>query len=673
MGAPESWPVPLRTSVSLMLDSPGPTWIAWGAEQTFFYNDAYQPLLGRKHPSALGLPFKVVWAEIWSDLEPLMAQAVAGEPVIMRDLPLSVVRGAGAEDAYFTFSFTPLRDEKGIIHGLFCHVNETTAGVLAEQRRDAAEAALYAMNASLEKQVAQRIAELRLYHDIIQTNAEPICAFDTELRLIAINHAHSDEFYRIYGCRVGVGQILSEHMPFDQAILMRESMTKALSGESFTVSQKLDASKPSNPCWEIVYTPLLDEHGRVVAAFYYAKDISVRLRAEAELATTQGALRQSQKMEAIGQLTGGLAHDFNNLLGSISGSLELMSNRINRERIHGIEKYVTIAQGAAKRAAALTHRLLAFSRRQTLAPKATNVNDLTSGMLDLVQRTVGPNIEIHQVEGLDLWTTLVDPSQLESALLNLCINARDAMRNGGCITIETKNCWVDEFVAKQLNVPKGQYVSLCVSDTGAGMTSDVIDKAFDPFFTTKPIGQGTGLGLSMIYGFARQSGGQTKIRSEVGRGTEVCIYLPRHLGAVGALELEPNLATAVRAEDGQTVLVVDDEGPLRMLMVELLEELGYRVIEAADGVVGLRMLDSKMRVDLLVADMGLPGGMNGRQMADAARMARPELKVLFITGHAESAVPGHGYLDLGFHVLAKPFPMEVLANRIKKIIDASTT
>jgi len=317
--------------------------------------------------------------------------------------------------------------------------------------------------------------------------------------------------------------------------------------------------------------------------------------------------------------------------------------------------------------------LLAFARRQTLDPKPTDINRLVRGMEELIRRTVGPEIAVEPTVGaVGLWTSLVDAGQLENALLNLCINARDAMPDGGKLTMETGNCWLDERMARDRDLPPGQYVSLCVSDNGIGMPPDVVAKAFDPFFTTKPIGQGTGLGLSMIYGFAKQSGGQVRIYSEVGQGTTVCLYLPRHLGDAEVSEQGAELADAPRAEDGQTVLVVDDEPTVRMLVTEVLEDLGYKAIEAADGAAGLHVLQSDARIDLLVTDVGLPGGMNGRQLADAARVARSGLKVLFITGYAENAVLSQEHLDPGMHVLIKPFAMEALASRIKNLIDNPT-
>lgn len=389
-----------------------------------------------------------------------------------------------------------------------------------------------------------------------------------------------------------------------------------------------------------------------------------------ELIAAEEALRQSQKMEAVGQLTGGLAHDFNNLLTGITGSLEMIQTRLAQGRAVEVDRYVHAAQGAARRAASLTHRLLAFSRRQTLAPKSTCVKNLVNGMADLIERTVGPAIEVEVVNAAGLWPVLVDQSQLENALLNLCINARDAMPHGGKIMIETGNRWLDRRGAAERDMEPGQYVSLCVSDTGTGMSKDTISKAFDPFFTTKPIGMGTGLGLSMIYGFTRQSGGQARIYSELGQGTMVCLYLPRHTREADSVtnELDTAAAPDREARQGETVLIIDDEPTVRMLVVDILEGLGFGVLEAADGPSGLKILESGTRVDLLITDVGLPSGMNGRQVADAARLKRPTLKVLFITGYAENAVLSHGHLDPGMHVLTKPFSIDAMSQRIMDLL-----
>jgi PAS domain S-box-containing protein len=389
----------------------------------------------------------------------------------------------------------------------------------------------------------------------------------------------------------------------------------------------------------------------------------------AALMQTEEKLRQSQKMEAVGQLTGGLAHDFNNLLAGISGSLELLSARFAQGRLTDVDRYLATAQSATRRAAALTHRLLAFSRRQTLDPRPTEVNALVEGMTELIQRTVGPSIDVQTIASPDRCVALVDASQLENALLNLCINSRDAMHEGGSITIETGHQVVEAGDAATLEVTEGEYLTLSVTDTGTGMPASIVAKAFDPFFTTKPIGQGTGLGLSMIYGFAKQSGGQVRITSVVGQGTTLCIYLPRYYGNAGCHEAHlPDPATQT-AGIGETILVVDDEPTVRMLVTEVLGELGYSVMEAADSASGLKLLRSDVRVDMLVTDVGLPGGMNGRQMADAARELRPGLRTLFITGYAESAAIGANQLAPGMHVLTKPFAIDTLAARVRELIN----
>ena len=351
------------------------------------------------------------------------------------------------------------------------------------------------------------------------------------------------------------------------------------------------------------------ERDRATAALRALNDTLELRVAErtAELIHAEEKLRQSQKMEAVGQLTGGLAHDFNNLLAGISGALDLMGMRIAQGRLNDIDKYMLAAQSAAKRAAALTHRLLAFSRRQTLDPRPLDVNLLVEGMTELIQRTVGPSILVETVSAPDLWSASVDASQLENAILNLCINSRDAMPDGGRIIIETANQWLDAEAALANDLPAGEYLSLTVTDTGTGMAPGVIAKAFDPFFTTKPIGEGTGLGLSMIYGFAKQSGGQVRISSELGKGTSMCIHLPRYHGEAGASTAAPVQSAAALTGSCGTILIVDDEPTVRLLLTDVLGDLGYTLIEAADSLTGLKLLQSDVGIDLLITDVGLPG------------------------------------------------------------------
>jgi PAS domain S-box-containing protein len=386
-----------------------------------------------------------------------------------------------------------------------------------------------------------------------------------------------------------------------------------------------------------------------------------------QLMQAEEALRQSAKMEAVGQLTGGIAHDFNNLLQGIIGALDRVQKRISEGRIGDVGRFLDGAVASANRAAALTHRLLAFSRRQPVDPRPVVINDLIAMVEELLRRSVGESISMKIVAGSGLWLVRCDSNQLENALLNLAINARDAMPDGGTLTIETSNIALGARDAIRCELSAGEYVRLRVSDTGVGMPSDVRARAFDPFYTTKPIGQGTGLGLSMIYGFVRQSDGSVRIDSEVGKGTAIEILLPRFTGDADAPLNAEAVLENLNTGRNEVVLVVEDEAVVRLLIVEELNDLGYRALEAADGSAALRILQSSQRIDLLVSDIGLPG-LNGRQLADAAREKRPKLKVLFMTGYAETAA-GKSFLAPGMEIITKPFTMDVLASKIREMIE----
>ncbi len=398
-----------------------------------------------------------------------------------------------------------------------------------------------------------------------------------------------------------------------------------------------------------------------------AAEIAERLAAEEQL-------RQAQKMEAIGQLTGGVAHDFNNLLTVILGGLEQMERQLEKlpddATLARLRRSRDMAQQAGQRAATLTARLLAFARRQALDPKPIDANRLISGLADLVARTLGEQVKVEIVTAPGLWTAQADPGELESAVLNLAVNARDAMREGGRLTVETGNVFLDEDYVAGLAEPvsPGQYVMIAVTDTGCGMDSETVERVFEPFFTTKPVGQGTGLGLSQVYGFVRQSGGHVRIYSEVGEGTTVKIYLPRV--RQGAEEAPP--AKARRPDGGdETILVVEDHDALRDYSVSVLTELGYRVYEAGSGPVALELLDRAPHVDLLFTDVVLPEGMDGRRLADEALRRKPHLKVLFTTGYSRNAIVHNGRLDAGVQLVAKPFTFEALAHKVRAALDAS--
>jgi PAS domain S-box-containing protein len=561
------------------------------------------------------------------------------------------------------FEVYAYRLEDGVRRRAGLTFTDVTARKRAEAARNESEMKLLRLNETLEERVEQRTARLFAREVMIRTffnhssecHAVLVDANDGSFRYEEINPAT----LRLYGMtrEQVIGYTTNEIFGVERAADLNAHLADCLRGGAPYRYERTQG----DGVVEAVATPVLDEPGPARRIVVSARDVTERRGLEEQL-------RQAQKMEAIGQLTGGIAHDFNNLLAGISGSLELLEGRLTQGRLGGVERYISAAQGAARRAAALTQRLLAFSRRQTLDPRPTDVNKLIGGMEELLRRTVGPAIALEVVGAGGLWLTKVDPSQLENALLNLSINARDAMPDGGRITIETANKWLDERAARARELPPGQYVSVCVTDTGTGMTPDVIAQAFDPFFTTKPLGQGTGLGLSMIHGFVRQSGGQVRIYSEPGKGTTMGLYLPRIAAAQDDPDV-PELPGAADVGHGETVMVIDDEPTVRMLMVEVLEDAGYVAIEAGDGPSGLKVLQSDARIDLLITDVGLPGGMNGRQVADAARASRPNLKVLFVTGYAENAVVGNGHLDRGMQVITKPFAMAALGNKIREMIE----
>jgi PAS domain S-box-containing protein len=641
----------------LLGQMPGFVGVMAGPQHVFEYvNDAYLSISGRA--DFIGRTVRETFPELEGQgyFELLDQVYSTGEAVVTRAMEL---RLHGSDEVQFIdFVYQPVRDADGNVTGIFVGGYEVTEAHRTAAALRASEARLRELNANLERLVIQRTQARGLTW---QVSPDLMGALNSKGYFETSNPA--------WKTVLGWSEEEVASMSIFE-LLHPDDVERTRAGFELTQQGQPAIRFPNRyRCKDGSYRWIswvgVPEDGMVYCS---GRDITEEKAAEASLASAQEALRQAQKMEAIGQLTGGLAHDFNNLLAGISGSLELLERRLGQGRTAGIERYIDAAQGSTRRAAALTQRLLAFSRRQTLDPKPTDVNKLINGMEDLIRRTVGPAVRLEVVGAGGLWLTKVDPSQLENAVLNLSLNARDAMPDGGRITIETSNKWLDDRAAKERELPPGQYVSLCVTDTGTGMSADVISHIFDPFFTTKPLGQGTGLGLSMIHGFVRQSGGQVRVYSEVGVGTTMCIYLPRFIGEEVAEEPSDALV-AEEAGHGETVLIVDDEPTVRMLMREVLEEAGYIVLEAPDGPAGLKILRSDARIDLLVTDVGLPGGMNGRQVADAARVSRSELKVLFVTGYAENAVVGNGHLDAGMHVIAKPFNMSEFAGKVRRMIE----
>ncbi|KER82907.1 hybrid sensor histidine kinase/response regulator [Xanthomonas arboricola] len=923
LGPTTQWPSPLRNAVSLMLSSPESMYVVWGDALTFFYNDAYTPILGPRQPHALGAPLQELWADAWEAVRAPIEAAFAGRASRFEEVPIGMNRYGTPEDTWWTFSFSPIYLDDGRVGGAFCVTNEVTDRKVAQNRladeherlirlfeqapmfmaflsgpqhrvefanpcysrlighRDvigkplaealpdlveqghlhrldevyqsgrayAANALAYNVQAEpggpMERRLldlvyqpiagadgtvsgifvqglditdriglerAVREAEVRnrqildsvMDYAIIATDlhglvtswnegAQRILGWseaemlgqtlertftpdDVERRQILIEAAAAlesgsgmDERWHVRksgqrfwangslmvlreetGAAIGFVKVLRDRTAERLASeALRESerrldaLVRASSQSIFSASadwrelrqlvgegalsdalsaslnwqqemvhpddrarlaeaiahsiinktgldveyRVLDADQRVG--WTLMRAiPLLDEREQIVEWFGTAADITDKRLAEqqlrqltetleervrersAALLLAEEKLRQSQKMEAVGQLTGGLAHDFNNLLTAISVGLELLQTRIEQGKYDRLERYVEMAQSSAARATALTQRLLAFSRRQTLAPTALEVQALVQGMHDIIARTLGPSIALRLRPAADPWKVLVDAPQLENALLNLCINARDAMPDGGELTIAVANRVLDAGAAQQLDLPIGEYVCLSVQDTGTGMSADVMSKVFEPFFTTKPIGQGTGLGLSMIYGFTRQSGGHVRIDSEVGVGTTMALYLPRFDGVLAQDEAVPATEQPLRSTAPScTVLLVEDETAIRVLMSEVLSEAGYRVIETAEGSAAVERLRSQETIDLLVTDVGLTGGLNGRQVADAGRQSRPTLPVLFVTGYAATAAVGAGQLEDGMEVLTKPFLAVDLERRVAQLLE----
>ncbi|MBB2805797.1 hybrid sensor histidine kinase/response regulator [Xanthomonas arboricola] len=923
LGPTTQWPSPLRNAVSLMLSSPESMYVVWGDALTFFYNDAYTPILGPRQPHALGAPLRELWADAWEAVRAPIEAAFAGRASRFEEVPIGMNRYGTPEDTWWTFSFSPIYLDDGRVGGAFCVTNEVTDRKVAQNRladeherlirlfeqapmfmaflsgpqhrvefanpcysrlighRDvigkplaealpdlveqghlhrldevyqsgrayAANALAYNVQAEPGGPVERRLldlvyqpiagadgtvsgifvqglditdrigleravreAEVRnrqildsvMDYAIIATDlhglvtswnegAQRILGWseaemlgqtlertftpeDVERRQILIEAAAAlesgsgmDERWHVRksgqrfwangslmvlrdetGAAIGFVKVLRDRTAERLASeALRESerrldaLVRASSQSIFSASadwrelrqlvgegalsdalsaslnwqqemvhpddrarlaeaiahsivnktgldveyRVLDANQRMG--WTLMRAiPLLDEGEQIVEWFGTAADITDKRLAEqqlrqltetleervrersAALLLAEEKLRQSQKMEAVGQLTGGLAHDFNNLLTAISVGLELLQTRIEQGKYDRLERYVEMAQSSAARATALTQRLLAFSRRQTLAPTALEVQALVQGMHDIIARTLGPSIALQLRPAADPWKVLVDAPQLENALLNLCINARDAMPDGGELTIAVANRVLDAGAAQQLDLPIGEYVCLSVQDTGTGMSADVMSKVFEPFFTTKPIGQGTGLGLSMIYGFTRQSGGHVRIDSEVGVGTTMALYLPRFDGVLAQDEAVPATEQPLRSTAPScTVLLVEDETAIRVLMSEVLSEAGYRVIETAEGSAAVERLRSQETIDLLVTDVGLTGGLNGRQVADAGRQSRPTLPVLFVTGYAATAAVGAGQLEDGMEVLTKPFLAVDLERRVAQLLE----
>jgi PAS domain S-box-containing protein len=574
------------------------------------------------------------------------------------------LRSADGSFRSFLTRVTPVRDAEGRILRWFGTNTDVTG------QRDV-EDTLRRLNDFLEERIAQRSAALgeseRRFRLLVEGVVDyAIFMLDPEGRITNWNTGAAR--IKGYAAREIIGQHFSRfYTEEDRAagVPQRALATAARTGKFEAEGWRV--RKDGTRFWaNVLIDAIRDDAGELIGFAKITRDMTERRAVEERL-------RQAQKMEAIGQLTGGVAHDFNNLLTVIFGNLETLLRRLPEKDEDDLRRLVEGAIRGATRAAQLTQRLLAFSRRQPLEPKPVNLNRLVAGASELLQRTLGERVAVETVLGAGLWWVQVDPSQLESALLNLAVNSRDAMPEGGKLTIETANIYLDEaYAATQDDLLAGHYVLLAVSDTGTGMPKEVIARAFEPFFTTKAPGEGTGLGLSQVYGFIKQTGGHVQIYSEPGDGTTVKLYLPRLATAPGQGESDERVAAAPIARRGETILVVEDDDDVRAHSVDILRELGYRVIAAPDGASALRVLETEPEVKLLFTDVGLPGGLNGRHLAEEARRLYPALRVLFTTAYARNAIMHQGRLDPGVDLVPKPFTYEALASKIREMLDRPT-
>jgi PAS domain S-box-containing protein len=515
-----------------------------------------------------------------------------------------------------------------------------------------------------EKSQAAELAERTADRDRIWKNSRDVLVVASAE---GVFRAVSPAWTRILGYKVEetVGRSYEDFLWPEDAESTRQAVAITVSNGDLPDFENRYRHKDGTPrwiSWKISF--------EVDTIYAYARDVTLEKARAEELIGVEERLRQSQKMEAVGQLTGGIAHDFNNMLTGIIGGLDIVRKRLVSGRLNDIERFMDAASESALRAAGLTHRLLSFSRRQTLNSKTIDINALALSMEDMLRRTLGETVRLEMAFAADLWLAKADAGQLENALLNLCLNARDAMPNGGTLTVETNNIVFDEhYTADMPDLEPGDFVVLTVSDTGQGIPQEILRRVFEPFFTTKKIGEGTGLGLSMVYGFAKQSHGHVDIYSEPGRGAAVKLFLPR-APDLGGVVVVPEVRVLQRAWVGETVMVVEDEPSVRLLITEVLHELGYAFVQAGDSETALPILRSSQRIDLLVTDVGLPG-MNGRELADLARGLRPDLKILFVTAYSENAAVREAFFDAGMDLLTKPFTVDALGARIRAIIESN--
>ena len=670
LGLPSTWPESLRSVVGLLLRSQFPMFVAWGEDLGFLYNDPYAEILGAKHPEAIGRRFYDIWSEIWSDISPLIDAAMAGQATYHEDLPLLMNRKGYDEQTWFTFSYSPVRDETGAVAGMFCACTETTKRVLAER-------GLRELNETLERRVAEALAERKLLADIVEHTDAFVQLADLDYRWLAINRAAANEFERLFGIRPKVGDrmldLLADQPEHRDAV--KAVWSRALNGEEFTQVDEFGDRTRVRRAYEMRFNTLRDRHGNRIGAYQFVYDVTERLRDQERLRAAAEALRQSQKMESLGQLTGGVAHDFNNLLAVFASALQLLE----RSGRPATPRMLEAMRRAVARGTGLTRHLLAFSRRRPVNAESIDLATHLTGMRAMLDASLGGHIDVRMTFGDDMWPVEVDPGELELAIVNLCVNARDAMAGGGVIAIAADNLPATDAGGTPMPAGEGgdaDRVKVSVTDRGTGMPPEVQARAFEPFFTTKDISKGSGLGLPQVYGFAQQSGGDVTIESTVGVGTTVTLLLPRssrqpvaasnQSGPVTVSGLRPNPDRPVQ------VLLVEDDQEVAALTRELLTSLGCSVVRVASADAALGALANARTIDLVLSDVMMPGGVSGLELAREIRRRHPALQILLTTGYVESLTAME---DGEFDILLKPYTIESLAEAlgIEVRVDSSQT
>ena len=642
----------------MFAQSPSFSALLQGPEHRFeMVNPAYLQLIGRR--DVIGLTVREAIPEVESQgfIELLDTVFATGKPFIGKDVKVVLRRSAAGnpDTRYMDFVYQPIRGASGEVTSIFVQGSDITERRATEEALRVSEGRLRELNAELERRVIERAQARSLTW---QLSPDLLGALNSKGYFETSNPA----WQTVLGWSEAEVASMSifELLHPDDVEHTRAGFELTLVGQPAIRFANRYRRKDGAYRW-ISWVGIQEDN------FVYCtgRDITAERAAEEELLAAQEALRQSQKMEAIGQLTGGISHDFNNLLTGILGSLDLVRRRVEANRFDDLARFMDAASNSAKSAAALTHRLLAFARRQSLDIRPNDLNRLVTSMEDLLERTLGERIELQCALAGDLWTALTDANQVESAILNLAINARDAMPNGGRLTIETANVQLDEaYTSLHEDLKPGDYAAISVSDTGVGMSPEVLAKAVDPFFTTKPQGEGTGLGLSGIYGFAKQSRGHLRIYSEVGQGTTVKLYLPRALQ--NAVDLAVVGKTPPRGQ-GETILVVEDDTTVRLVISDSLTDLGYKILAASDARDAISLLRTSQHIDLLISDVVMPH-VNGRKLAETARGLRRNLKVLFVSGYAENATVRGDFLEPGMDMLTKPFALDALAAKVHAMI-----